>query len=65
MPDESNRIRKTSIGAMNNILFLLNSIDPRADPKKHPKLIVIFNDVSKYELLDNTDELKKIIAQAF
>ena len=66
MPDESNRIRKSSISAMNNMLFLLNSIDPRADPKKHPKLLVIFNDVSKYELLDSAEDLiRQTIAQAF
>ena len=57
MPDESNRIRKTSISAMNNVLFLLNSIDPRSNPKKHPKLLVLFNDVSKHELLDSTDDV--------
>ena len=66
MPDESNRIRKSSISAMNNMLFLLNSIDPRADPKKHPKFLVIFNDVSKYELLDSAKDLiRQTIAQAF
>ena len=58
MPDASNRIRETSISAMNNILFLLNSIDPKSNPKKHPKLIVIFNDVSRHELLYDT---KKVI----
>ena len=49
MPDNSKRIRNSSIGAMNNVMFLLNSIDPRSNPKKHPRLIVIFNDQSKYE----------------
>ena len=44
MPDSSKRIRATSIGAMNNILFILNSLNPKANPKKHPKLIIIFND---------------------
>ena len=66
MPDESNRIRKSSISAMNNMLFLLNSIDQRANPKKHPKIIVIFNDVSKHELLDSADDvIRQTIAQAF
>ena len=55
MPDESNRIRKTSIAAMNNVLFLLNSVDPRANPKNHPRLLVIFNDVSKHELFESGD----------
>ena len=44
MPDSSKRIRATSIGAMNNILFILNSLNPKVDPKKHPKIIIIFND---------------------
>ena len=57
MPDESNRIRKTSISAMNSVLFLLNSIDSRANPKKHPRILVIFNDVSKHELLDSAEDV--------
>ena len=66
MPDNSKRIRYTSIGAMNNILFLLNSIDPRSNPEKHPKLIVIFNDQSKYEQLESAhDIIRQAVAQAF
>ena len=57
MPDESNRIRKTSIAAMNNVLFLLNSTDPRVNLKKHPRLLVIFNDVSKHELFEDGDKI--------
>ena len=45
------------------MLFLSNSVDQSAKSKKHPKLIVIFNDVSLYEKvsLDQLDEhIKKI-----
>ena len=49
MPDSSERLRATSIKAMNNVLFTLNSMHERTDIKNHPKFIVIFNDVSLYE----------------
>ena len=49
MPDSSHRIRGTSLKAMNNVLFALNSMHPDTDINNHPKFIVIFNDVSLYE----------------
>ena len=61
MPDSSKRIRQTSIGAMNNVLFILNSLDPRADPKKHPRLIVIFNDQSRYIGKKSGELLKQLL----
>ena len=63
MPDSSHRIRATSLNAMNNVLFTLNSMHLDTDIKNHPKFIVIFNDVSLYEKvsLDKMDEhMKKI-----
>ena len=63
MPDSSHRIRATSLKAMNNVLFTLNSMHPDTDVNNHPKFIVIFNDVSLYEKvsLDQLDEhIKKI-----
>lgn len=58
MPDSSDRLRATSIKAMNNVLFTLNSLHPKTDVKNHPKFIVIFNDVSLYENIsfDKLDE---------
>ena len=50
MPDESDRIRGTSIKAMHHMLFMLNSFNVRADLGKHPKMILIFNDVSLYSM---------------
>ena len=63
MPDSSDRLRETSIKAMNHVLFTLNSLHPNTDVKNHPKLIVIFNDVSLYEnvSLDQLDEHIKIM----
>ena len=49
MPDSSDRLRATSIKAMNNVLFTMNSLHPKTDINNHPKFIVIFNDVSLYE----------------
>ena len=70
MPDESNRIRESQISAMNNVLFLLNSFDPKTDPKKHPRIMVLFNDVSKFELFDSNKEdtssiIRALMAQRF
>ena len=66
MPNKSSRINKTPHNDMNNILLILNSLDPRVDPEEHPKLFVIFNDVSKqYIFSDGKEELKKILAQNF
>ena len=49
MPDESDRIRKSSVKGMNNMLLALNSFDVDTDIKNHPKLFVIFNNVSLAE----------------
>ena len=65
MPDSSKRIRKTSINAMNNVLFILNSLDKMADPGKHPRLIVIFNDQSRYEGKKPKDIVKHLFAKRF
>ena len=64
MPDESNRIRKTSFNAMNNILFLLNMLNKRFDATDHPRILVIFNDVSKrYNFSGTEEEHKEINSQ--
>ena len=65
MPDSSKRIRQTSINAMNNVMFILNSLDKRADPEKHPRLIVIFNDQSRYEGKKSEEIIKNLLAQRF
>ena len=59
MPDESDRIRATSIKAMNYMLFILNSLDVRADIGVHPKMILIFNDVSLYNSKDSNESIRK------
>ena len=59
MPDESNRIRATSIKAMNYMLFILNSFDINVDIEAHPKMILIFNDVSLF----NSEESLETIRQ--
>ena len=46
MPDESDRIRESSIKGMNNILLMLQSFDPKTDISKHPRMVIIFNNVS-------------------
>ena len=49
MPDESDRIRQTSINGMNNMLLALNSFDYEINIANHPLMMVIFNNVSFVE----------------
>ena len=49
MPDESDRIRESSIKGMNNMLLALNSFDQDTDITDHPLMLVIFNNVSLKE----------------
>ena len=65
MPDESDRIRATSIKAMNYMLFILNSFDVRADIRNHPKMILIFNDVSLYNSKDSNETIRRQKKEAF
>ena len=65
MPDESDRIRATSIKAMNYMLFILNSFDVRADIGTHPRMILIFNDVSLFKDTDSLEKIREQKKQAF
>ena len=60
MPNKSSRINKTPHNDMNNILLILNSLNPKANPEEHPKLFVIFNDVSIEEKFDDKDYRDRI-----
>ena len=46
---------------MNNILLILNSLDPKANPREHPKLFIIFNDVSIEENFEEKDFRDRIL----
>ena len=59
MPDESDRIRATSIKAMNTMLFILNSFDPRTDITNHPRIILIFNNVSLYSNDTSPEDIRQ------
>ena len=65
MPDESDRIRATSIKAMNTMLFILNSFDPRTDIENHPRIILIFNNVSLYSNDTSPEDIRQQKKQAF
>ena len=56
MPDASQRIRDTTIKAINNMFVMFNSLDERVDISLHPKFYIIFNNVSRYG--DNYDPEK-------
>ena len=62
MPNKSSRVNKTPQNDMNNILFILNSFDPRANPENHPRIVVIFNDVSIEEKFEDRDYKDRILA---
>ena len=50
MPDQSDRIRKSAINAMLNLLLILAVFNTKTLPEelhKHPKIAVVFNNVSK------------------
>ena len=57
MPDPSDRIRLSSIEAMHNILLTFQSFDPETDPSQHPKIMIIFNNVSKLLWVPIEEEL--------
>ena len=65
MPDESDRIRATSMKAMNQMLFILNSFDARADVGTHPRMILVFNDVSLHSTEDKPETIREQKKEAF
>ena len=65
MPDESDRIRATSMKAMNYMLFIMNSFDTRADVGTHPRMILVFNDVSLYSAEDSPESIREQKKEAF
>ena len=48
MPNASERITETAIKGMNSMLFMFNSLDERTDITLHPKVHIVFNNVSRY-----------------
>ena len=56
MPNASQRIRDTTITAINNMMLMFSSLDERVDVSTHPKYHIIFNNVSRYG--DNYDPEK-------
>ena len=56
LPDASQRIRETTIKAINNMFLMFTSLDERVDISAHPKYFVIFNNVSRYG--DNYDPVR-------
>ena len=47
MPDSSGRIRRSAIDCMCSMLLSLTSIYEDADIDRHPRICVVFNNVSK------------------
>ena len=48
MPNASERITETAIRGMNSVLFMFNSLDERTDITNHPKIKIVFNNISRY-----------------
>ena len=59
MPDASQRLKDSTLKSMNYILFSLNSFHVDADIKIHPRMVVIFNDVSRYGDFYNPETIKE------
>ena len=55
MPDAGGRIKRSAITSMVSMLLVLTSIYEDSNPDMHPRLCVIFNNVSKLQ-----DSKKKI-----
>ena len=47
MPNPSGRIDNSAIESMCSILLSLTSLYRELDPKKHPRMCIIFNNISK------------------
>ena len=48
MPNASERITETAIKSMNSMLFMFNSLDERTDITLHPRIHIVFNNVSRF-----------------
>ena len=48
MPNASERITDSAIKGMNNMLFTFNSLDERTDIDSHPRVHIVFNNVSRF-----------------
>ena len=48
MPNAAHRITDTTINANKLILFIFNCLTKPIDISKHPKFLIVFNNVSKY-----------------
>ena len=55
MPNAAERITDTTVKAINLVLFTLNCINSPIDVLNHPKIFIIFNNVSLYG--DNYDPM--------
>ena len=53
MPNAAGRIKSSSIESMASIILSLTILYVDADPIKHPRMYVIFNDVSKNPHISN------------
>ena len=47
MPDAGGRIKRSAIESMCGMLLSMTSLYANADPNKHPRICVVFNNVSK------------------
>ena len=63
MPNNSQRITNSVVECLKNMLFVFNSLDYRTDITDHPKIHIIFNDVSRSEESGEAITKGKDIAQ--
>ena len=68
MPDRSDRIRKSAITAMMNLMLILAIFNTKTLPDNlanHPKISVVFNNVSKHRDLKDAQQRIKTYKDLF
>jgi hypothetical protein len=59
IPQISKRLHHSVIEGMASIFLMLSSFYEKTDLSNHPRLCVVFNNISKFDKLDISDEIKK------
>ena len=54
MPDSGGRIKRQEIEALSAMLLSLTSLYKETDPANHPKMVIVFTNVSK--IIDEKSE---------
>ena len=59
MPNPSERVIDSAIKGLNSMLFMFNSLDERTDISLHPRVHIVFNNISRFGEDYDVDEAEK------